>query len=161
LIQTRKYADTRNLSSAVISHLNRLDVEETAGIADVSQGEAFRIKKSLDDCFDYDSLVENLTAKHNTSSSVRRMILNVFFGITKEMQKTPPEFTVLLAMNDKGRSFLNGIKKKTEIKIVTKPADMSGNKIFEKNLFIDNTCKLALFDTAGEINEIKQKPYRI
>ena len=36
---------------------------------------------------------------------------------------------------------------------------MQNNKIYEKNLFIDNICKLALFNKNGEINEIKQKPY--
>ena len=161
LINNGKYADIANISPAVISHINRLDVEEISEFAEVSDiGEAHRIKKSLEDCFDYFSLVKKLGAKHNTSSSVRRMILNIFFGITKDMQKNPPDFTVLLAMNEKGASFLNGIRKTTEIKIVTKPADMKDSKTFEKNLFIDNICKLALFDKTGEINAIKQKPYR-
>jgi len=64
-----------------------------------------------------------------------------------------------LAVSEKGREYLGGIKKKTGITIVTKPAGMRGNETFEKNMFIDNICKLALFDTDSEINEIKQKPY--
>jgi len=161
LINAGKYADTRNISPAIISHINRLGVHELPQIAGVSDiGEAHRIKKSLDGCFDYDLLLKKLTAKHNTPSSVRRMILNIFFGITKDMQKTPPEFTVLLAANKKGENFLNGIRKNTGIKIITKPAGMRADKIFEKNIFIDNICKSALFDTAGEINAIKHKPFR-
>jgi len=160
LINNGQYADTRNIGAAVISHINRLDTGQIAAIAEVSDiGEAHRIKKSLDGCFDYDALADRLNAKHNTSSSVRRMILNVFFGITKDMQKSPPDFTVLLAMTEKGAAFLNGIKKKTGIAIVTKPAAVRASKTFAKNLFIDNACKLALFNKTGEINEIKQKPY--
>ena len=162
LIKNGKFTDINNISSAIISHINRLEIEEIREIAEVFAGVDHRIKKSLDDCFDYYSLVKNLEAKHNTSSSVRRMILNVFFGITKEMQNKPPDFTVVLALNEKGGKFLNSIRKKTKIKIVTKPADMKNamtNKIFEKNLFIDNIFKLALFNKDSEINEIKQKPY--
>ena len=160
LITGGKYADTRNLGAAVISYINRLDAEQIAKIAEVADaGEAYRIKKALDGCFSYDALVKKLDAKHNTASSVRRMILNVFFGISKETQKSPPDFTVLLAVSEKGREYLGGIKKKTGITIVTKPAGMRGNETFEKNMFIDNTCKLALFDTDSEINAIKQKPY--
>ena len=87
------------------------------------------------------------------------MILNIFFGITKEMQNNPPDFTVVLGLNEKGKRFLNSIRKKAQIKIITKPADMKGDQTFEKNLSIDNICKLALYNKNFEINEIKKKPY--
>ena len=159
LIKNGKYTDTDNISPAIISHFNRLDAEEIAGFAEASKSDAYRIKKSLDGCFDYHSLVKKLEAKHNTSSSVRRMIFNIFFGITKEMQKNPPDFTILLAFNQKGGQYLSGIRKKAEINIVTKPADMKNNLTFDKNLFIDNVCKLALFNKESEINAIKEKPF--
>ena len=159
LIKNGKFTDMSNISPAIISHLNRLDVEEIAQIAEVCGGEEHRIKKVLRGCFDYNSLVKNSEAKHITSSSIRRVILNIFFGITKETQNNPPDFTSVLALNEKGKCFLNGIRKTAEINIVTKPADIKNSKTFEKNLFIDNTCKLALFNKDSEINEIKQKPY--
>ena len=158
LINNGKFTDINNISPAIISNLGRIDVEEIAGFAEVSKSEAHKIKKSLDGCFDYDSLIKKLEAKHNTSSSVRRMFLNIFFGITKEMQKNPPDFTVLLAFNKKGGEFLNKIRKTAEIDIVTKPADFKNNMTFEKNIFIDNICKLALFNRDGEVNAIKEKP---
>ena len=75
------------------------------------------------------------------------------------MQNTPPDFTVVLGLNKKGGDYLNSIRKETQIKVITKPSEMKNNATFEKNLFIDNICKLALFNKDGEINEIKQKPY--
>ncbi|MCL1859624.1 MAG: nucleotidyltransferase family protein [Oscillospiraceae bacterium] len=159
LIKSWKFTDINNLSPAIISHLNRIDVHEIAKCAEVFGGEEHRIKKLLDGCFDYDSIIKNLEAKHNTSSSVKRMILNIFFGITKKMQNNPTDFTVVLGLNEKGKIFLNNIRKKTQIKIITKPADMKNNKSFGKNLFIDNVCKLALFNKYDEINQIKQKPF--
>jgi len=159
LIENGKFADINNISSAIISHLNRLSIDEMVKCAEVADGEEYRIKKALESCFDYESLIKKLDAKHITSSSVKRMILNIFFEITKETQKKPPDFTVLLALNEKGRAFLNSIRKKAEIKIVTKPAGIKNNSTFEKNILIDNICKLALFNKDSEINEIKQKPY--
>ena len=159
LIKNGKFTDINNICPAIISHLNRIDITQIPEFAEVLSGEEYRIKKSLDGCFDYASLIKKLGAKHNTSSSVRRMILNIFFGITKEMQNNPPDFTVVLGLNKRGGDYLNSIRKKTEIKIITKPADIKNNKTYEKNLFIDNTCKLALFNRDGEINEIKQKPF--
>ena len=167
LINSGKFTQTRNLSCAIISHLNRLEVPEIAGIADVSAGDAYKIKRLLGfgNCFDYDTLVKNLAAKHISRSSARRMILNIFFGITKEMRLTPPDFTAVLALNQKGGRFLNKIKKTANIKIITKPSvminDNNKNIIYEKNLFIDNTFKLALFNKDGETGEIRRKPYRL
>ena len=159
LIKNKKFTDINNISSAIISHLNRQTPEEIAEIAEVFHGDEYRIKKALDGCFDYDTLIKNLSVKHNTFSSVRRMILNVFFGITKEMQNKPPDFTTVLGLNKKGRAFLGSIRKTSETEIITKPADAEKNETFIKNLFIDNVCKLSLFNKDGEINEIKQKPY--
>ena len=159
LINNGKFTYINNITPAIISHLNRLDINKIAEFAEVSEGDEYRIKKALDGCFDYNSLIKKLEAKHNTSSSVRRMILNIFFGITKEMQNNPPDFALVLGLNQKGKNYLNSIRKKAELKIVAKPADMKNNKVFEKNLFIDNMCKLALFNKDGEINEIKQKPF--
>jgi len=157
LIKSGKFADIHNISSAILSHINRLGADEISKFAEVCGGEEYRIKKAAENSFGYNSLIRGLEAKHNTSSSVRRMILNIFFEITRETQKKPPEYTNLLAANQKGRQFLNGIRKKSQIKIITKPAHIRNMTC--KNLFIDNVYKLALFNHDGEINAVKEKPY--
>ncbi|MCL2772866.1 MAG: nucleotidyltransferase family protein [Oscillospiraceae bacterium] len=158
LTKSEKFADINNISSAVISYITRLDVKEISRYAGTGGGEEYRIKKAVENSFDYNSLIQNLEAKHGTSSSVRRMILNIFFGITREMQKQPPLYTNLLAANQKGRDFLNTIRKKSQIQIITKPAS---NDKYKNNIdmFIDNVYKLSLFNRDSEINAIKEKPY--
>ena len=161
LIKNKKFTDIENLSSAIISHFYRLGAAEFAKIAEVGGGMEHRIKKALDDCFEPSSLVKKLCAKHSTPSAIRRMVLNAFFGITKEMRATPPDFTTILALNQKGADFIGSIRKKAKIAIITKPADIKGNEIFDKNCFIDNICKLALWNKDSQKNEIKQKPHLI
>ena len=160
LVNKGKYSDISSISPAVIFRLCGLDAGEIAEFAGVSDtGAAKRIKSALDGCFDYSLLEKKLAAKHSSPSSVKRMILSVFFGITKEMQHIPPAFTTLLAANETGRAFMGKIRKNTKIKIITKPADICGDKVFEKNLFIDNAHTLSLYDKTGEINMLKQKPF--
>ena len=158
LVGSGKFADIENLAPAIISHLSRLGAADLAEIAEVGGGMEHRIKKALDGCFDYGSLLKKLQAKHASPSAVRRMVSNAFFGITKKMREQPPDFTAVLAIGQKGANFLSRIKKSAKIEIATKPADMKNNGIFDHNCFIDNTCKLALLEKSSEINEIRQKP---
>ena len=165
-VNSGKYACIKNIETAVLSHIRRLDVCEIRRYAEIFYGDEYKIKKAAESVFNYDSLVEKLKSKHYTESGIRRMILNVFFGITKEMQREYPEFTVLLGFNkSKGQDFLNEIKKKTQMPIITKPAnvkhfqDEKFIKAFEKNLFIDNIYKLALYNSSNEENAAKQQPY--
>ena len=158
LIGEKKFTDIENLAPAVITHLSRLGADEIAAAAEITGGLEHRIKKSIDGCFDLATLFRRLCAKHTSPSAVRRGVLSAFFGITKETQGAPPGFTAVLAINQKGAGFISSIRKKAAIKIATKPAHMKESPAFDKNCFIDNTCKLALHDRGGEINEMRQKP---
>ena len=158
LVKNGKFTDIENLAPAVISHLSRLGAAEIAEAAEIGGGLEYRIKKALDGCFDYGCLVDKLRAKHITPSGARRAVLSAFFGITKEMQSAPPDFTAALALGPGGARYIAGIRKKSQIAIAVKPADIKGSGIFDKNCFIDNTCKLALKNRSSEINEIRQKP---
>ena len=156
LIKSGKTADINNISSAIISHINRLDTAAIAQFAEVAGGIEHKIKKSH--VFTYSELVNKLRSKHYTISQVNRMILNIFFEITRKEQKSPPSFTVLLSANEKGRAYLNKIRKSAKINIVTKPADFAHLSEFAKNLFIDDVYKLAISDNSDEVNAIREKP---
>lgn len=158
LIKSGKTADINNISSAIISHINRLDIQEIAQFAEIYGGFENKIKKSCQNSFDYQDLLKNLESKHATNSQIKRMILNIFFEITREEQKISPSFTNLLCANQNGREYLNKIRKSAGIKIIAKPADFTDINAFNKNILIDNIYKLALFDKYGERNAVKEKP---
>jgi len=158
LIKSGKTADINNISSAVISHVNRIEAHEIAQYAEIYGGFEYKIKKLCANLFDYNDLVKSLESKHATSSQIKRMILNIFLEITREEQKEPPSFTNLLCANKIGCEYLNKIRKSAEIIIAAKPAGFTDNQAFAKNIFIDNIYKLALFDKSGEKNAVKEKP---
>jgi len=158
LIKSGKTADINNISPAVISHINRLSPCEAARFAEIHGGFEYKIKKSCANLFEYKDLIKSLESKHATSSQIKRMILNIFFEITREEQKNAPGFANLLCANKAGREYLNKIRKSAEINIIAKPADFSDNQEFAKNIFIDNIYKLALFNKSGEISAVKEKP---
>ena len=158
LIKSGKTADINNISSAVMSHIDRLEPRELIKYADIHGGFEYKIKKSCANLFDYESLIKSLESKHVTNSQVKRMILNIFFEITREEQKEPPGFTNLLCANETGREYLNKIRKSAEIIISAKSAGFKDNKAFAKNIFIDNIYKLGLYNLSGEVNAAKEKP---
>ena len=165
-INSGKFADIKNIETAIISHIRRTDVRDIRRYAGVLDGNDYRIKKVAERVFSYEDLIEKLHVKHLTISGVRRIISNIFFGITKEMQRETPQFTVLLGFNkSRGQDFLNNIKKKSQIEIITKPASVKNIQDedlverIEKNLFIDNIYKLALYNSSNEKNAITHTPY--
>jgi predicted nucleotidyltransferase len=158
LIKLGKTADIKNVTSAVISHINRSETHTIAQFAAICGGFEHKIKKVCGDLFEYEDLIRSLGSKHMTISQVKRMILNIFFEISREEQQNIPSFTNLLCANKTGREYLNNIKKSAKIKISAKPAGFTDIQEFAKNIFIDNIYKLSLFDKSGEVNAVKEKP---
>lgn len=68
--------------------------------------------------------IKNLPTKKYTAARLRRELLFDILGVNYEL--THPLYTVLLAMNQKGREYLSDNKKKLNFAIITKPSDTSG-----------------------------------
>lgn len=68
-----------------------------------------------------DEFMAALPTKKYTAARLRREILHSLIGAAET--KTPPMFTVLLAMNERGRQYLSENKKKFALPIITKPSD--------------------------------------
>lgn len=156
LIKSGKIADINNITAAIISHIDRLEAGRISQFADITGGFEYKIKKAR--VFDYPALIKSLESKHVTGSQARRMVLNIFFEITRREQKKAPDFTSLLCANKTGREYLKQIKKSARIKIISKPGAFADNPDFAKNIFIDNIYKLALFNKSGETDAVKEKP---
>ena len=68
-----------------------------------------------------DDIVENCRDKIYTAARIRRAINSIVFGITAEKVKVMPNYTSVLAANEKGREILKKAKNLSKIDIVTKP----------------------------------------
>ncbi len=107
-----------------------------------------------------DEFAEALPTKKYTAARLRREILRSVIGC--DMVDGAPRFTVLLAMNDRGREFLSENKKHFRIPIITKPSDTDaldplGKRQYEMHLRADELYALCQNKPAFEY--IKKHPH--
>ena len=101
----------------------------------VDEGIENRIIKFINKSNTWEELVMNIKTKRYTYNKINRMLLHILLGITKE-DNTYEIYLRILGFNQKGRKYLNQIKKDIEIPIYTS---------YKKN--ISNTFDIELKST--------------
>lgn len=107
------------LASVVLWHLRHCDAKG----ADIDTGIASRMRSAANDSTTLADFYEKCATKKYTNSRLRRAVLNSVLGTSKEMLEALPEYTLLLAANEKGCKAVKQIKKRGDIILITKPAD--------------------------------------
>ncbi len=131
--------------------------EELCRYADVDMGIASRLISSALEADTYDELAGLAASKKYTNSRLRRCILNILLGTTKEHLEAIPAYTTLLAANEKGCKAIKQIKKRGSIHVITKPADHGEVKEqFEFSCKADKLFYIAKGTPTGKI--LKNKP---
>lgn len=108
------------LDVAVMAKLRMSSVDEIAKIYDVAVGMEYRIKKTANEADSLNEMTRSLVGVDHTLSRVKRMVRNIFFGVTPEAVHTPPPYTTLLAANREATHLLG----KAEIPIITRTSDI-------------------------------------
>ena len=88
---------------------------------DVNEGIENRIKKVIYESNSYDELIMNIKSKRYTYSKIKRILLNILVGFTKEDKEKNKEISYIrvLGFNKNGKNYLNKIKKECNIPIYT------------------------------------------
>lgn len=88
----------------------------------VNEGIENLLRKEIINCNSYDELVEKLKSKRYTQNKIKRMLLHILVGFTKEDASNMSEITYirLLGFSQKGRNYLNQIKKEIDLPIISK-----------------------------------------
>lgn len=88
----------------------------------VDEGIDAALKKHILEVSSYEELVNKLKSKRYTYNKITRMLLHILCGFTKELAKQFNEITYirLLGFSDKGRNYLNKVKKEVTIPIISK-----------------------------------------
>lgn len=104
------------LKYQIIINLNQLDVFQG-----VEEGIENRIKKYIFEVNSIKELIGKIKCKRYTYNRIQRMLTHILCGFTKEDSKELKKIKYLrvLGFNKKGQTYLNKIKKETEIPIVT------------------------------------------
>lgn len=81
-----------------------------------------KIKKAVVCSTSYDELIDSVKSKRYTYNRINRMLLHILVGFTKEMSKSMKEidYIRILGFNDKGRSYLNKVKKEVNLPILSR-----------------------------------------
>ena len=87
----------------------------------VEEGIDNKIKKVIYDSNSYEELILNIKSKRYTYNKIKRILLYILVGFTKEEAKKRKNvnYIRILGFNKKGREYLNKIKKQTNIPIYT------------------------------------------
>ena len=107
-------ASLARLERVLLYKLRSTDAEEIAGINDVGQGLEHRIygarmSGSLDE------LLFTVKTKRYTMARIRRIMLSLLIGITKEGMKHLPPYGRILAFNERGKEILAKAKNTAKI----------------------------------------------
>ena len=114
LFFTDKFFDL--LKYKIISNLDELSKFQT-----VDEGIEARIKKYIFESNSLDELINNIKTKRYTYNKIKRMLMHILCGFTKEEAKlcNSSEYIRVLGFNDKGKKILNNIKKESRLPIIT------------------------------------------
>lgn len=88
----------------------------------VEEGIDHLLKKEIKTSTSLQEFIEKIKSKRYTYNKISRMLIHILCNFTKEKAKKMKEITYLriLGMNERGRKYLNTIKKEMEIPIITK-----------------------------------------
>ena len=86
----------------------------------VDEGIHNKLKKNIAKASSIDDLIMSVKSKRYTYNKIRRMLTHILTGFTKEeASHIKTSYIRVLGFNRKGQKFLNSVKKKCEISIIT------------------------------------------
>ena len=98
-----------------------LNDEDLSRYLTVDEGIENRLKKVINDCNSLNELINLIKTKRYTYNRINRMFIHILVGLTKEDKKTliKNEYIRLLGFNEKGKKYINSIKKEVNIPILS------------------------------------------
>ena len=90
----------------------------------VDEGLDNKLKKVINDVNSIDELIDAIKTKRYTYNRLNRMLIHILLGIKKNDNKQPIEYVRLLGFNNKGKEYINSIKKDINIPLITKYRDL-------------------------------------
>lgn len=113
-----------SLNKIILYKLRTTSIEEVQSTFDVAHGLEHRILQASKVSTNLNDLLFNIKSKRYTLARIRRVILNLLLGITKDDISTMPPYARVLAMNTRGIEILSKAKKTSNIPIGTSLAKL-------------------------------------
>ena len=115
------------LKYQIISNIDNLDEYLT-----VDEGIDGRIKKYIYKSNSYEELINNVKTKRYTYNKLSRMFMHILTSFKKKDNDLNIRYIRVLGLNSKGKKYLNNIKKKIDVQLITKFSDYSNKDRFNE-----------------------------
>jgi predicted nucleotidyltransferase len=157
-----------NLYFTIIAAAARMKSrEELHEIISASEGLENRLKRALDRASDMPSLIAAVKTGRYTETRVRRFLLHVLFGITRErfalLDAAWPGYLRVLALSEKGGALLRRVKTRAEIPIITNPnkqrAPSPASEILDLDILAADIYNLVGAGDMRERSDYRMRPF--
>lgn len=128
-------------------------------ICTVDEGIEGRIFKNINSSNSLDELINKTKSKRYTYNKINRMLIHILTNLTKEEASYDIDYIRVLGFNEKGRRYLNKIKKDVKMPIITKYKD-SSSKLLEIEKRAANIYSLIVKDNSLNNKELTKPIYK-
>lgn len=112
------------LELAMLSRLRVIPEAAYDSLTDASEGLGNRLCRAAREEASIDGILAQTKTKRYAMSRIRRMVMCAALGVTADMQAGTPGYARLLAATQKGRELLRQASGRSNIPIITKPAEI-------------------------------------
>jgi len=109
-----------HMERALLAALRTATPQRLLALPDLSPDLAMRMIRAGREASCLEEVLEGAVSRHFTRSRIRRAVLRLFLGLD-DVPRAP--YLRVLAMNEGGREILRGLKGRTPLPLVVKPAD--------------------------------------
>lgn len=155
-IQSHDITDLSRLDTLLLTFFRTHSGSDFEDIVGASGGLANRICEMSHRAKSAEELLNLVKTKRYTDSGIKRTMLYCMAGVKKEHIEALPCETLLLSANQKGRALLSNRRKLDDLRVCTKPADLTQGQLSNK---IDALYTLLRKDILQSDNYIKKSPF--
>lgn len=114
-------SDIKKLETGILAFLRMIPTEKLKTYYDC-RAVAEIIKSAAAKAVTTDELYEICSTKSFTRARIRRGVLSAYLGVEEGVTSTLPQYTSVLAFNEKGAELLSKVRHNGEIAVITKPS---------------------------------------
>jgi predicted nucleotidyltransferase len=111
----------QTFDTIILAKIRAMPPKQLSQIREVSEGLEHRIKKFAR-CGTLSELIEKVKTKRYPLSRIRRIMVNILLGITKDTACWDPQYIRILGFNEKGQEILRLLKQTDSYPVIVKSA---------------------------------------
>ncbi len=125
----------------------------------IDEGIESRLLKYINCTDSLESFISKIKTKRYTYNKINRMLIHIITNFKSKDANLAIDYIRILGFNNKGKSYLNTIKKETSIPLITKYKDID-SKLLEKEKRANNIYSLIVNDNSLIEKELNKPIYK-